>query len=83
MKGLYFLTFLPTQRSSEERVLTIDDALQDPRVDVFRDSYIIPDGILSMMDAGIYIGEKLWGVICFDVTESRRDWMPERPFLCC
>ena len=66
-----------TEIIREERVLTIDDALQDPRVDVFRDSYIIPDGILSMMDAGIYIGEKLWGVICFDVTESRRDWMPE------
>ena len=53
-----------TEIIREERVLTIDDALQDPRVDVFRDSYIIPDGILSMMDAGIYI-EKSCGCHLF------------------
>ena len=61
----------------EERVLNADDALTDPRMSEFLDSYIIPSGIKSMMDAGIFIGDDMWGFICFDMVESKRHWSVE------
>ncbi len=61
----------------EERVLNADDALTDSRMRDFLDSYIIPSGIKSMMDAGIFIGDEMWGFICFDMVDSKRHWSVE------
>ncbi len=45
----------------EERVLSADDAVSDPKMSEFLETYIIPSGIKSMMDAGIFIGDEMWG----------------------
>jgi PAS domain S-box-containing protein len=61
----------------EERIVNVDNAVSDYRVSDFLDSYILPFGVQSMMDAGIFIGDKLWGVICFDQISRRKHWSLE------
>ena len=53
------------------------NALQDARVAEFRDGYLIPLGISSMLDAAITVDDALAGVICIEHTGPMRIWHPD------
>ncbi|MHC5076665.1 MAG: ATP-binding protein [Planctomycetota bacterium] len=57
-----------------ERAIDADDALNDPRTKEFNDSYLIPNGINSMLDAPIRYSGKVVGVICHECKGEKRRW---------
>ena len=62
--------------------IAANDARSDPRTVEFRDVYLVPRGITSMLDAGIQVGERLAGVICLEHLGPPRDWpLDEQAFV--
>ena len=57
-----------------EEVIVTPDAMNDPRTTEIKDNYIIPFGILSMLDIPIRIEGKMVGVVCFEDTQQQRQW---------
>lgn len=57
----------------DSRVST-GDARFDPRTSEFREGYLIPLGITSILDAGIFLRGKLTGVTCFEHVGGKREW---------
>ncbi|MFZ4401629.1 MAG: ATP-binding protein [Bacteroidales bacterium] len=51
-----------------------DDALIDPHTNEFAINYLIPKGITSMLDAGIYTEGELKGVVCLEHVGEKRNW---------
>jgi len=58
------------------RAIDAHDAHTDPRTREFRDGYLVPLGIASMMDAAIRVKGQVVGVVCHEHVGSRRDWQP-------
>ncbi|MDQ3111889.1 MAG: GAF domain-containing protein [Bacteroidota bacterium] len=58
---------------TEEMIVTVD-AMNSPRTVEIRESYIVPFGILSMLDIPIRIEGKMVGVACFEDTKQLRQW---------
>jgi len=56
------------------RALTAHDARSDPNTCEFRDGYLIPLDIHSMLDAVVRVEGRLFGMICLEHTESPRRW---------
>lgn len=50
------------------------DAQSDPRTREFRESYLGPLGITSMLDIPVFRGEQLFGVICHEHIGAPRTW---------
>ena len=64
-----------------DRTLAADDAVRDPRTAEFGDAYLLPLGISSMLDASIYVGGQLVGVLCVEHVGPARVWnIEERNF---
>ena len=64
-----------------ERTIAAHDALSDPRTREFTQAYLAPLGITSMLDAPVWVGGKLLGVICHEHVGIRRRWsLDERNF---
>ena len=61
----------------EERALTVNDALADPRTTELAQEYLIPRGISSLIDAPIRIGSKVVAIICHEHSGSKRNWTLE------
>ena len=59
---------------NNESRINAGDAQNDPRTSEFTEGYLIPIGISSMLDAGIYIEGDLKGVVCFEHTGEKRIW---------
>lgn len=57
-----------------EEVIATDDVLHDPQTSELIDSYLVPNGITSMLDIPLRSNGKMIGVICFEQTESMRKW---------
>lgn len=54
-------------------IIHAPDALTDPRTHEFAESYLKPHNITSMLDAPIYAGDQLVGVLCHEhIGEKRR-----------
>ncbi|MBI3099261.1 MAG: PAS domain S-box protein [Planctomycetes bacterium] len=65
-------------RSLEEsRTIAAEDAQSDPRTSEFRDGYLVPFGITSMMDVPIRRHGTVAGIVCFEHTGPRRAWSVE------
>jgi len=59
---------------SSRRVVATDDALNDPRTSQLSESYLIPHGVSSMMDAPLFLRGQVWGVVCHEHTGAPRSW---------
>jgi PAS domain S-box-containing protein len=58
----------------DAEVIDADDARTDPRTREYRDSYLVPLGITSMMDARIRVHGTVAGVICHEHVGPARRW---------
>ncbi len=54
-----------------------DDTLSDSRLEELRDNYLLTNGIVSLLDAGIFTGGKLRGIISFEKVGEGRRWQPD------
>jgi signal transduction histidine kinase len=52
-------------------------ALTDPRTVGLSDAYLVPLGITSMLDAPIFLGGEVVGVLCNEHTGPLREWTTE------
>ena len=59
---------------SSRRVVAVTDALIDPRTSELSDAYLIPHGVTSMLDAPLFLGGQVWGVVCHEHTGAPRCW---------
>jgi two-component system cell cycle sensor histidine kinase/response regulator CckA len=59
---------------SSRRVVAVTDALTDPRTSELAEAYLIPHGVTSMLDAPLFLGGQVWGVVCHEHTEAPRCW---------
>lgn len=58
----------------EARTLLAHDARNDPRTSEFRDSYLVPHGIVSMLDAPVRRGREVVGIVCHEHCGDVRRW---------
>jgi len=58
----------------ENRAINAPDARNDPRTREFRDEYLIPSGVYSLLDAAIRREGRTIGVICAEATDNIRHW---------
>jgi hypothetical protein len=65
-------SYLATLESS--LTLAADDAQRDPRTSELAESYLVPHGVLSMLDAPIRRDGRLVGVVCHEQTGTPRQW---------
>ena len=56
------------------RAINAHNARTDPRTREFRDNYLVPLGITSMMDAAIRYEGKVVGVVCHEQVGRARRW---------
>ncbi|MCS7271485.1 MAG: GAF domain-containing protein, partial [Gemmataceae bacterium] len=61
----------------ERRALPCELVQSDPRALELRDSYLVPLGITSMLDAAIFRGEEVIGVVCHEHVGPPREWPTE------
>ena len=61
----------------EDKTIAAHDAMNDSRTTEFADSYLLPLGIVSMLDAPISILGKVVGVVCNEQVETPRHWSAE------
>jgi diguanylate cyclase (GGDEF)-like protein/PAS domain S-box-containing protein len=59
------------------RVISVTDALVDPRTAGFMEDYLEPNHIVSMLDAGIWQGNQRTGIVCVESVNARRLWTPD------
>jgi PAS domain S-box-containing protein len=59
------------------RTVAAHDARTDPRTSEFRDAYLVPLDITSMMDAPIRHAGRIIGVVCHEHVGTQRTWTLE------
>ena len=62
------------QALHEQRTISAGDALNSPITDELRQPYLEPLGITSLLDAPIYVGGKVAGVVCHEHVGAPRSW---------
>lgn len=60
-----------------DRVIDADDAATDPRTCEFKDTYLAPNRIVSMLDAQIRSAAGPRGVVCAESVGESRKWTPD------
>jgi signal transduction histidine kinase/ActR/RegA family two-component response regulator len=63
-----------------EEVIAAQDACLDPRTAGFRDSYLVPLGIASMLDVPLRSAGRLGGVLCHEHRGQPRAWSSAEQF---
>jgi two-component system, cell cycle sensor histidine kinase and response regulator CckA len=59
---------------SSRRVIAATDALTDARTSELAESYLLPHGVTSMMDAPLFVRGEVWGIVCHEHTGVPRIW---------
>lgn len=59
---------------NNESRISAPDAQNDERTSEFTNGYLVPLGISSMLDAGIYAEGELMGMVCMEHTAEKRTW---------
>ncbi|HEY5756799.1 MAG TPA: GAF domain-containing protein, partial [Steroidobacter sp.] len=62
------------QALEQQRTIAADDALGATTTGELRDAYLEPLGITSLLDAPIYVGGKVAGVVCHEHIGAPRTW---------
>jgi two-component system cell cycle sensor histidine kinase/response regulator CckA len=57
-----------------EPVISASDAVADPRTREFANGYLEEHGISSMLDAGLLLGGRVAGVLCYEHVGPAREW---------
>lgn len=57
--------------------IVANDAMADPQTNEFRESYLKPMGITSMMDVFIQVNGEYYGIICHEHVGPKRVWTEE------
>ncbi|MEL7068364.1 MAG: ATP-binding protein [Cyanobacteria bacterium J06581_3] len=57
-----------------EPIISIDDAIVDPRTCEFKEGYLDVLNISSMLDSGIQVNGRISGVICCEQVGNKRQW---------
>jgi len=65
------------QALESERTIAAQDARTDPRTREFSEFYLSPLGISSMLDAPIWLGGQMVGVVCHEHVGPVRQWALE------
>ncbi len=60
-----------------QRTIAAQDAGRDPATSEFREAYLEPLGIVSMLDVPIWRNGRMIGVICHEHTGAAREWSTE------
>ena len=55
-------------------IVNADDAFNDPRTQEFKEVYLKPNNIKSMLDTQVWVDGGLFGVICMEHTNTIRHW---------
>ncbi len=73
------LTTVPSyhQALAHDRVIAADDATTDPRTAELAAGHLVPHGINSMLDAGVFSRGELVGAVCFEQVGAHRHWEQE------
>jgi GAF domain-containing protein len=58
----------------ESRIMAMNDAREDRRTYEFKDPYLVPNDITSMLDIPIWVRGKVAGVLCHEHTGPMRNW---------
>jgi signal transduction histidine kinase len=58
----------------QHRTVAADNAMNSPVTGELRQSYLEPLGITSLLDAPIYVGGKVAGVVCHEHVGAPRNW---------
>lgn len=76
LRGDLLTASCPVYMSALETGLGIatEDVLADPRTREFRDVYLIPNGITSMLDVPIRLGGRVVGILCHEHIGPPRLW---------
>ena len=53
-----------------------DDAMHDPTLQPMRDNYLVPNNVLSMLDAAFLLNGRAYGTVCCEETTALRAWKP-------
>nr|WP_293093161.1 ATP-binding protein [Okeania sp. SIO2F4] len=72
--------YLQAITSLKDNIITANDARNDPKTKEFLDNYLKPLDIFSMLDAGIWIGGEMVGLICIEKCSQIKDWTIEDEF---
>ena len=54
--------------------IAAEDASSNPDTMEFRDSYIKPNGIISMLNVPIWLQKEMVGVLCMEQTKNSKNW---------
>lgn len=58
----------------ERRVIAADDARTDVRTKELVEGYLVPLGITALLDAPIFLGGEVWGILCHEREGAPRTW---------
>ncbi len=61
----------------QRKIVPVECAQSDPRTSELLESYLVPLGITSLLDAPIYIAGQVIGVVCCESTGPEREWSTE------
>ncbi len=62
---------------AQRKTLPAEVALTDPRTSALAEAYLTPLGIASLLDASIFLGGEMAGVICLEHIGLPREWSSE------
>ncbi|MBD2344095.1 GAF domain-containing sensor histidine kinase [Anabaena subtropica] len=65
------------QTLEEERSIAVHDAINDKRTQELSVSYLSVSGVVSLLDAPIWVGGRLVGVVCHEHCGEVRQWTAE------
>jgi len=58
----------------ERGIFVSSDAFTAPALQPMRVSYLVPNNVLSMLDAAFMLNGRAYGMVCCEETKTRRDW---------
>jgi diguanylate cyclase (GGDEF)-like protein/PAS domain S-box-containing protein len=69
------------QALGQNRCIAAHDAATDPATSEFTESYLLPLGIGAMLDAPIWVGGRMVGVVCCEHVGGPRRWQFEEELI--